>query len=224
MAPMKVAVSWSGGKDGALAALRAREAGHEVAWLLNLVDPVTGRDRAHGLREDILQAQAEACGIPIVQREASIEHYEAVFRQAVGELREAGLEGVVFGDIDFAPHREWGERVCGDLRVEALYPLWDLPHEAVVAEVLAWDLRAMVVAARRDLGRPWLGRFLDNAFVDDLHDHPDVSPAGEGGEFHTLVVGGPMFRRPLAYRLGEIFDLDGHVAVDVLVDEPVEEE
>jgi len=104
--------SWSGGKDSCLALHRAFKAGAKPAYLLTIISEDGVRSRSHGLRKDVLEAQASAMGIPLLMRCATWTEYEAVFIDALHEIGKQGVKSGVFGDIDFPPHLEWEEKVC----------------------------------------------------------------------------------------------------------------
>ena len=108
----QVFVSWSGGKDCCLACYRAAASGLDVRYLANTISEDGQRSCSHGISADIIRTQAEAMGIPIVQQPTTRETYEAEFIKMLRAFRAEGIEGGVFGDIDFNPHREWIERVC----------------------------------------------------------------------------------------------------------------
>jgi len=191
---MNLFVSWSGGKDSALAAYRARQQGHHLAFLLNCAAEDGARVRSHGFPAEVVALQACAMGIPLVQVYTSWEDYETNFKDALRTLKASGIEGGVFGDMDLEEHREWVERVCAEVSVQALLPLWKADPWALLEEFWGAGFRAVVVATRLDpslLGRP-LDRVLVARMVA-LGAHP----CGEQGEYHTLVTDGPLFRRPL---------------------------
>ena len=108
----KVFASWSGGKDGCLAVYRAMQSGMDVRYLANMVTEDGQRSCSHGILAAVIKKQAEALGIPIVQRPTTTDTYEAVFIETIESFKREGIEGGVFGDIDFKPHREWIEKVC----------------------------------------------------------------------------------------------------------------
>lgn len=207
---MRVAVSWSGGKDAALATALARETGHDLAGLVAVVDPDHGTVRAHGTPASVLRAQAEALGVPLALREGDWEGYESAFRDGAASLRdEEGVEGLVFGDVDLEEHREWGERVAADLGLEAVYPLWGWDHREVVEAAAERNLEALVVAVRDPLDEAFLGE----AVTPDLADRTaatGASPSGEDGAYHTVVVDGPGFREALDLAAGEVRERDGY--------------
>lgn len=187
-----VFASWSGGKDSSLACYKAMKGGFEVSHLLNFLSEDGKRERAHGTRSFLLQLQSKATGIPIVQVNASWAGYESKFKHAVEELKSEGVEGGVFGDIDLIEHREWVERICGDLKREPILPLWGLDPEDVLHEFIEEGFEAMVVATR--IKEEWLGRKIDKHFIDDLKKF-DFHLSGESGEYHTFVIDGPIFKR-----------------------------
>ena len=209
--------SWSGGKDSALALLRAREAGVVVERLLTMMIEDGSRSRSHGLRADVLQAQADAMGLPLTLVATSWDDYEDRFTATVAGLRAAGLTEGVFGDIDLDRNRAWVEGVCGPLGVTVHEPLWQRPRRDLLDELLAEGFRAHVVAARADaLDAALLGRLLDDALVEELVA-AGIDPSGELGEYHTVVAAGPVLDRPLELRFGEVVERAGYRFVDVVV-------
>lgn len=210
---MRVAVSWSGGKDGALAA-RASQASHDVVGLVAVVDPDHRRVRAHGTPAASLAAQADATGRRLELREAGWDGYEAAFRDAAATLRdEAGVEGLVFGDVDLEEHRTWGERVADELGLEALYPLWEWDHRRVVEEAVAEGIEAVVVSVRDPLDEDLLGRPLTVPLAEAAAE-AGASPSGEDGAYHTVVRDGPAFPAPLDVVTGAVEERDGYAVLD----------
>jgi diphthine-ammonia ligase len=192
--------SWSGGKECALATYRAISQGHEVLYLLNFISDDGERSRSHGTKASVLALQAQAVGIPLLQVKTSWEDYEQNFKRAVAELKGKGIEGGVFGDIDLEEHREWVERVCGEVGIKAFLPLWGAKPEKLIEEFLELKFKAMVVATRLD--EDFLGRVLDEPMVKQmcrLGSHP----CGESGEYHTFVTEGPIFKKRLKVTRGE---------------------
>jgi len=198
---MKLIASWSGGKDCCLAAHKTLQAGHRIEALLNLMSEESGRCCFHGLPNALLADQARALGIPISQKSvpADMSTYEDGFKAAVRALkREHGIAGMVFGDIYLDEHKDWVERVCGELRITALEPLWNRPPRDVANEFLEAGFTAVVVSCKADLmGEEFVGRVIDARFLDEMASG-EICPCGENGEFHTLVVDGPLFKRRIA--------------------------
>lgn len=214
VAGARVFCSWSAGKDCALALHEAVSAGAQPALLVSMMCEDGQRSRSHGLHRSVLEAQAAAMGLPIVFGAASWQGYEQEFCRVVAG---AGLDVGVFGDIDLAEHREWVERVCGLEGVRAVLPLWERPREQVVDDLLAAGFRSVIVAVREDrLPASLLGRVIDAEVVDELRA-AGVDLAGEEGEYHSLVVDGPLFARPLEVTFGQRVRRDGLWFVDVAV-------
>jgi diphthine-ammonia ligase len=195
---MKVIGSWSGGKDSCFACYKAGQQGHELAGLLNFVSKESDRCCFHGIDGRLLARQADLMGLPIVRHKMSDDKtaYEAEFKAAVRELKQTyGAEGMVFGDIYLDDHKYWVERVCRDAGVQALEPLWGLSAQDVALDFIKAGFRALVVSGKAELfAKDIAGREFDAAFVRELIQR-NICPCGEHGEFHTLVVDGPLFRR-----------------------------
>lgn len=196
--------SWSGGKDSALALHEATLSGAAPRFLLAMMVETGERSRSHGLSRELLEAQAAAVGLPIRFGAASWSGYETEFRRVLGAAAsELGAATGVFGDIDMEDHREWVERVCADLGLEACLPLWQRPRRAAVGALLGAGFEAVIVAVRDGVLSPeLLGRTIDAATVAEI-ETAGADPCGENGEYHSLVVDGPLFRRRLQVELGE---------------------
>ena len=198
----KAFISWSGGKDCCQAAYRAVQQGFDIVCLLNTVTKDKRRSCSHGLSTRWIRLQAEAMGLPLIQPATTSTDYEAVFSNTLLKLKSEGVNYGVFGDIDFEPHREWMTRVCAGANVMPVLPLWQEHQEDIAKNFIGLGFEAVVVATQADLlGEKWLGRKFDEAFLKELSDYDDeISPCGEAGEFHTLVVDGPLFKNRLDIR------------------------
>jgi diphthine-ammonia ligase len=203
---VKVFSSWSGGKECALATYEAISQGHEVLCLLNFISEDGERTRSHGTKASVLALQAEAIGIPLMQVKTSWEGYEQNFKKAVRELKDKGIEGGVFGDIDLDQHREWVERVCGEVGIKAFLPLWGVKPEKLIDEFLTLRFKAVIVATKLD--ENFLGKVLNKALVRQI-SKLGSHPCGENGEYHTFVTEGPMFTKALRVTGGQSRRIDG---------------
>jgi len=194
---MKAFVSWSGGKETSLAYYRAKDIDNfEVKYLLNMVSEDGMHSRSHGISSDLLRAQAEAIGIPLVQRKTSWKRYEEEFKKAVLGFKKQGVQAGVFGDIDLQEHRDWVERVCRELKIKPILPLWKRKREDLLKEFIQAGFKTIVVATNADfLGQEWLGRQINEQFIEDLKALGNVDLCGEKGEFHTFVTSGPLFKK-----------------------------
>ncbi|HVZ53788.1 MAG TPA: hypothetical protein VG986_17605 [Pseudolabrys sp.] len=189
---MMTAISWSGGKDGWLALQRARAAGHDVRHALTMFDESGERSRSHAVPPELMALQLRALALEPVSASAPWTGYEDALIAALRGLAARGVTDVVFGDIDIAAHRAFEERVCAAAGLKAVLPLWQQERAALVAEMFARGLKAIVVTtADRCLDAGFCGRFFDRSFVAALPEGVDI--CGENGEFHTFVVGGAGF-------------------------------
>lgn len=189
-----------------------------MCCLVTTYPGATGRTAAHGLPVGLVGAQAEALGLELVLVETDWEHYEARFREAISSLRDRGITAGVFGDIDLEEHRRWVERVTAEAGVEALLPLWGADQAALLGEWVEAGFEALIVAVRSDLGLRWLGRKLDARCAASLArslGRRGLSPAGESGEYHTVVVDGPPFHRRLQVRQAVPVLRDSHWMLDI---------
>lgn len=191
---MKVFASWSGGKESTLATYKAISQGHEVLYLVNFVSENGDKSRSHGIKADVLESQSRAIGIPMVQVRTSWEDYEENFKKIVRKLKKKGIQGGVFGDMDLEEHREWLERVCRELEIKPILPLWGIGPEELLANFWSLGFKAIVVATKLD--QSLLGRNLDKASLNEIKKF-GCHPCGESGEYHTFVFDGPIFKTPL---------------------------
>ena len=210
LAATPVFCSWSGGKDSALALHEAARAGAEPRLLVSMMVEGGERSRSHGLSRQVLAAQAAAVGLPIEFGAASWSGYEAeLIRVLETSLGNGGPRVGIFGDIDMQDHRDWVERVCGLVGAEARLPLWQWERRRVMDELLAAGFKAVIVAVRDGvLPAELLGRTIDAGVVAAI-EAAGADAAGENGEYHSLVVDGPPFERPLAVQAGERSLRDG---------------
>jgi len=198
---MKIVTSWSGGKESCLACHKAISDGFEISHLLNFVSK-DGRCMSHGIDSKLIHAQSQALEIPIIQREVTRGTYEREFKNAMRELKQIGIDGAVFGDIQEIPlHEGWIDRVCSELEIKPVKPLWGRDPKQILSDFINEDFKALIVMVKADLfGKEWLGRKIDEAFIKDLeklNEKGDIHICGELGEYHTFVYDGPLFRKRL---------------------------
>jgi len=198
---MKAFASWSGGKESVMAFYYARVSKNlKVQFLLNMLTEDGMRSRSHGISAELLRIQAEAIGVPLIQRKTSWKTYEEEFKTAVFEIKPKGIKVGVFGDIDLPEHRDWVERVCKEVEIKPILPLWKKEREELLIEFIQLGFQAIVVATEAELlGEEWLGRIIDHNFVKDLKARKDIDLCGERGEYHTFVYGGPIFQKPVKF-------------------------
>jgi len=199
MDTLKAISSWSGGKDSCFACYKAMQQGYDIRLLLNFISRESKRGCFHGIEGRLLKFQAERLGIPLVQREVSpdMHKYEEEFKAVVNELRGNNIGSMVFGDIYLLEHESWIKRVCKDLDIKALEPLWNNSPENIIDEFLKAGFKTVIVSCKADImGKEFLGRLVDREMVKELKQK-GICPCGERGEFHTLVVDGPIFKKPI---------------------------
>lgn len=219
MQPLRYAVSWSGGKDSMLSLWRLwQRSGPPQALLTTLFEDGT-RTRSHRLRPAVLQAQAAALGLRVVELATSLADYRRNFSACLAQLRDAdGVAAVAFGDIDLEAHRSWCRSVCADLALDCLHPIWEAPREALLQEFLAAGFVTRLVALQPDkLSPDLLGRVLDEPLIEQFR-RAGIDLCGENGEYHTVVVDGPCFARPLDLREVARDQADGYCFVDFALD------
>ena len=214
-------VAWSSGKDSAFALHEARRTGDlDIVGLLTTLTEDYGRVSMHGVREELLDRQAEALGLPCrkVRIPAGCVNadYERAMGVAVQAAREDGVDRIVFGDLFLEDVRAYRERMLAGSGIEPVFPLWGRPTATLAREMVASGLEARIVCLDpRRLAPSFAGRAFDASFLAELPG--GVDPCGENGEFHTCVTGGPMFERPVPVSMGETVTRDGFVFTDLRI-------
>jgi uncharacterized protein (TIGR00290 family) len=196
---MKVVCSWSGGKDSCFAYYKALKQGLDVVSLVTFMQSES-LSNFHGIRTDLLEAQVNAIGTPLVKRVTNPDAYEQQFKDTLLQLKARGVEGLVTGDIyEVAMHEErWLERVCKEVGLQPIRPLWQGNTTDIFKDFIGEGFKATVVRTNLSvLGMEWLGRQLDAQFLADIQKLGKVDPCGEGGEYHTVVTDGPIFKKTL---------------------------
>jgi diphthine-ammonia ligase len=213
---MDVVVSWSGGKDSALALWRARAMVKRPIALLTMLDETGQRSRSHGLPVEVLEAQATSIGVPLVTAAATWDEYTDVFVRALSSLAGPSVRGCVFGDIDIEPHRQWCVKAAADAGLEARHPLWLEPRRALLQELFDNGFHATIVVLREPSLDPLtlLGHVLTPAIVEEIAAAV-LDASGETGEYHTVVTAGPIFTSAVPLSFGAPSRRRDHWAVDV---------
>ena len=195
----KYAASWSGGKDSCFAYWKAISQGLQVSYLLNMINEDSTRSMSHGLDRKLIALQAQVMELPIIQRKVTWGTYEAQFKAALEELKPKGITGLVTGDIYLQGHKDWTDRVCSEVGIKAVLPLWQMDTPQLLTDFIDAGFKAIIVSVKAEfLGKEWLGRQVDSklaAELSQLAELKHVDPCGEGGEFHTFVYDGPSFKK-----------------------------
>jgi uncharacterized protein (TIGR00290 family) len=216
----KALLFWSSGKDSAYALhLLRQQSDVQVAGLLTTVNRPVRRIAVHAVREKLLTAQAQACGLAVkrvvIPDPSNNEQYESAIGAALAEGRARGINTAVFGDLFLEDIRAYRERLLADSGIKPLFPLWGRDTQELAAEMLAAGVRARLTCVDlKALPAPFAGREYDSRLLDELPD--GVDPCGENGEFHTFAYAGPMFRRSIAVRAGKVTERDGFAYADLV--------
>lgn len=190
--------------------------GHKVSYLVNFISKQYQRVSFHGTPAGLIAEQSKSIGIQLLQRETIGSDYEEQFKRAVGSLLEKGIEGLVFGDVYLQEHRDWVERVCGEIGVKALEPLWGMKTRDVYLDFINSGFKAVVVSAKSELiGKDWLGHSVDESFLEYL-EKSGIDLCGENGEYHTFVIDGPTFSKRIRILKKEIVIRNNHWFMDIL--------
>jgi uncharacterized protein (TIGR00290 family) len=220
MAGMRTLLSWSSGKDSAwsLHVLR-QQLDVTVVGLVTTINAAFDRVAMHGVRRALLEAQAEAAGLPLhvlpIPHPCPNADYERIMGAFVAQQAAAGVEAIAFGDLFLEDIRRYREEKLAGTGIAPLFPLWGIDTGRLAREMIAGGLDAYVSCVDpRRLPTTFAGRRFDLGLLADLP--ADVDPCAENGEFHTFACAGPMFTRPIAVKTGEIVTRDGFVFCDVM--------
>jgi uncharacterized protein (TIGR00290 family) len=216
-----VLLAWSSGKDSAFALHVLREQGVPVVGLLTTINEAFERVAMHAVRLELLRAQAEAVGLPLVEVRipwpCPNQAYEAAMAAALADARTRGVTAVAFGDLFLEDVRRYREDRMRGSGLEPLFPLWGRPTRALAEEMIARGQKAVLTCVDpRALPRELAGRAFDAALLRELPEA--VDPCGERGEFHSFAWDGPAFRHPVPVRVGEVVEREGFVFADLLPD------
>lgn len=216
---MKTLLAWSSGKDSAWTLHVLRRRGVEVAALITTINESAQRVAMHGVRRELLEAQAAAAGLSLwavpLPWPCSNEDYEERMAAACRRAAAEGFDTIAFGDLFLRDIRAYRERQLAGSGLTPVFPLWELPTAQLAREMIGGGLRARLTCVdSKALAPAFAGREFGRALLNDLPAAAD--PCGENGEFHTFVYDGPMFRAPIPIERGETREMDGFVYADLL--------
>jgi uncharacterized protein (TIGR00290 family) len=200
--------NWSSGKDSALALYKIQqEKEFEINCLLTSVNQQFQRISMHGVRVELLEQQAKSIGLPLeimqIPEMPTMEVYEEVMTKTLAKLKNQGVKYSIFGDIFLEDLRKYREDKLVNIGFEGVFPLWKIPTKDIIQEFISLGFKTIVVCVNeRFLDKSFVGRVIDQDFINDLPDNVDV--CGENGEFHTFTFDGPIFSEPIQFEIGEI--------------------
>ncbi|RXG15691.1 putative protein (TIGR00290 family) [Leeuwenhoekiella aestuarii] len=199
--------NWSSGKDSALALYQVlAEREFKITKLVTTVNTDVARVSMHGLREELLDFQAERLGLPLekiaLNGNVSMSEFSKILGDAARKLKAAGNTHTIFGDIFLEDLKAYREEQLAPVGLKAVFPLWKKDTKQLITEFIDLGFKAITVCVNgKYLDESFVGRILDHQFVADLPKN--VDPCGENGEFHTFVFDGPLFSKPIAFKIGE---------------------
>jgi uncharacterized protein (TIGR00290 family) len=203
----KAIFNWSGGKDSAFALYKIlKDNIYQVEGLVTTINNQYKRISMHGVREALLDRQAESIGIPLeklwLPDIASMEVYEEIMTKKMEDIKARQIEHAVYGDIFLEDLKKWREDQLARLGMKGVFPLWKKNSRKLVNEFIDLGFKTIVVSVdTKYLDESFAGRVIDGDFLKDLPSH--VDPCGENGEFHTFVFDGPIFGSPVSFTIGE---------------------
>ncbi|WP_137404004.1 Dph6-related ATP pyrophosphatase [Echinicola rosea] len=203
----KSVFNWSGGKDSALALYHVLKDPHiSVERLLTTVNGHHQRISMHGVRRELLHAQAKAIGLPLdellLPGMPNMDTYNRLMGDKMDDIKRGGIVQSIFGDIFLEDLKQYREEKLAKAGLKALFPLWQRNTKELIAEFLDLGFKTIVVCVKTDLlPEDFAGRIIDHDFLKDLPS--SVDPCGENGEFHTFVFDGPIFSSPIPFTMGE---------------------
>ena len=204
----KALFNWSSGKDSALALYKIlQNSDFKIEYLLTSVNEKYQRISMHGVRVELLEAQAKSIGLPLkimqIPEMPTMEVYEEVMTKTLTELKNEGITHSVFGDIFLEDLRKYREDKLAEMGFEGVFPIWKIPTKDLIQEFIRLGFKTVVVCVNeRYLDKSFVGRIIDQDFINDLPENVDV--CGENGEFHTFCYDGPIFSKPINFEIGEI--------------------
>ena len=212
---MKFVMSYSCGKDSTLALHSMIEQGHEPIALITMFNEDVNRSFFHGADYKMIQAYAEALRIPVLITSTKGETYHLAMEESLKKAVSMGAEGACFGDIDIEGNRKWAEERAEKADLKAVFPLWHKDREENVYELIELGYKCVIKSINNTLlPKSLLGKSIDACVIDEMKKC-GIDICGENGEYHTLVVDGPIFHKALKYQEGELIDFGNYSIVDI---------
>ncbi len=217
---IKAILSWSSGKDSAYSLFTIlNENRFEVVTLLTTVTESFRRVSMHGVREELLEAQAESLGLPVhkikIPSPCPNEIYEAKMAEYLKLQKAEGIQHVIFGDLFLEDLRKYREQRLAEIGMSGIFPLWMKNTKQLAEKMMEDRFEAILTCVDlKKLPKKFAGRKFDRTFLTDLPT--GIDPCGENGEFHSFVYGGPIFKKRIPVKVGKTVERDGFAFADVL--------
>ncbi|MFA3782890.1 diphthine--ammonia ligase [Melioribacteraceae bacterium 4301-Me] len=206
---MKNAVfNWSGGKDSALCLYYClKEKNVKVQYLLTTVNKVFKRVSMHGVRIELLEAQAKSIGVELKEiflpENPTLKVYNNIMKKKLIGLKKQGIDYSVYGDIFLEDLRQYREQKLSEVSMKGLFPLWGRSTTELIKEFIELGFKAIIVCVNEKyLNKTFAGKVIDYSLLNELPSN--VDPCGENGEFHSFVFDGPIFNKPINFSIGDL--------------------
>ncbi len=220
MARKKAVLSWSSGKDSAYALYRVlKSSDYEIVGLLTTVNESHQRVAMHGVREELLDLQARATGLPLekikIPHPCPNEIYEQKIMESISRWKQKGIEHVVSGDLFLEDIRAYRDRQLCRAGLHGVYPLWGLNTRALAQDMIRDGFKAILSCVDlKKLSRDFAGRHFDRDLIAELP--AQIDPCGENGEFHSFVYAAPIFKEQIPVSVGETVEREGFAFADLI--------
>lgn len=215
----KIVLSWSGGKDSALALEKLMYNGqYQVCGLFTTYNAQSQKISLHNVPVELIRQQAQNLNLPLYEiplpPNASNAIYEDAHKYLYDKLKKDGISHVAFGDIHLQEIRDYREKVANGAGMQTYFPLWEMKTGELATEFIDRGFKAIVTAVNTaNLNPDKLGELYNESFIAGLPEDADI--CGENGEFHTFVFDGPIFSKPIKYFLGKVYMENYRPAIDM---------
>lgn len=216
---MNFVLSYSCGKDSTLALHKMIAAGHHPVGLLVMINKDMERSWFHGVDFALLNKISESLEIPLIKCESSGEDYHIALENGLKTAKGQGATACVFGDIDIEDHAVWCRERCKNVGIDALFTLWQHNREEIIGEVLQLGYQCVIKCVKNDvLPKSLLGKEISAEIIREMKEI-NVDVCGENGEYHSIVLGGPLFKNPIDFECREILDFGNISAINIVFKE-----
>ena len=216
---MKFVMSYSCGKDSTLALHKMIEAGHDPIALMTMVNEKDNRAFFSGADHRVLEEYASALRLPLLLTPTKGEDYHLSMEESLKKAVGRGAEAACFGDIDLEGNRAWSEERCANAGIKAVFPLWQRDRAENVYELIELGYQCLIKTINNTLlPKSLLGKIIDDNVIEEMKAC-GIDICGENGEYHTLVIDGPIFKTPIPYTTGDILDFGDYSVIDIKVKE-----
>lgn len=214
---MKFAISYSCGKDSTLALHKMLERGNECVGMIVMYNEDMERSWFHGVDMELLKKISESLGIPLILCRSKGENYHTSLESGLIEAKKRGAEVCVFGDIDIEDNAKWCKGRCEAVGIGYEFPLWHCDRRENTEEVISLGYECVIKCVKNSaLDKSFLGKKLDRDVVE-LMEERGIDVCGENGEYHTIVLNGPIFKFPVEYDIKETLDFGNISAVNIVM-------